>query len=147
MDMNYDDDDDEFDLNDVPDVDSTYDTLLDELDEAFPECPFNISCVKSIEELDDTFTLEPVIFIHDDRANEHNWYYEKMTHEERNEYKHFLKVERQNGEPITLRQILTAMANDKHYNDEVVKSDPHCFLESFDKSSKSNIQYTMFWGS
>ena len=124
-----------------------YSRLMDELDEQFPGCPFNISCIKHISELDDIFSLEPVIFIHDDRANDYNYYYQELSHEEKNEYNHFLKVEMKNGKPITLRQVLDTMSNEPHYYDKVVIGDPHRFLEVFELSKHSNIQYTMYWGS
>lgn len=121
--------------------------LMEEIDKQFQGYPFTISCIKHIEELDEVFTLEPVIFIHDDRANKFNYYYQDMSDEERNVYNHFLKVERIDNKPITLRQVLDEMSNEPHYYDEVVIGDPHCFLELFELSKHSNIQYSMYWGS
>ena len=46
--------------------------LFDELERQFPQCPFVISCVDTIEQLDNAFALDPVIFIYDDRASPNN---------------------------------------------------------------------------
>ena len=124
-----------------------YEELVDKLEQEFPGCPFIISCINNIDELDDVFSLERTIFIYDDRADEHNYYYQNLTQEERNEYNHFLKIDRIDDKPITYRQVLETMSNNAHYNDETVMGDPHCFLEFFELSKHSNIQYTMFWGS
>ena len=121
--------------------------LNDALDEEFPGCPFDISCIDDIKQLDEVFSLERVIFIYDDRASEHNWYYEDMSYEERREYNHFLKIERMDDKPITMRQVLKAMSDEPHYNDEVVMGDFHRFLEGFELCKHSNIQYTAYWGS
>ena len=51
------------------------------------------------------------------------------------------------NEYITVRQIINAMIDDAHYHDEFVKHDPHCFLESFDKSNNLSIQFSCFFGS
>ena len=118
-----------------------------ELEQQFPNCPFEISCVHELSKLDEVFTLEPVIFIYDDRASPNNYYYSEMSDRERSKYVHYLKVEQKRNKPITLRQVIEAMANDAHYHDEVVMSDPHRFLESFDKCNKTGIQWSCFWGS
>ncbi len=123
------------------------DEIWDELDKLFPNCPFDISCIKYIRELNDVFTTEPVIFIHDDRASPYNSYYDKMSQRERSRYVHYLKIERINNRPITLRQVIEAMVNDAHYHEEVVMTDPHRFLEGFDKCSKTGIQWSCFFGS
>jgi len=39
------------------------------------------------------------------------------------------------------------MINDKHYHNEIILEDGHHFLEGFDKSSNSDIEYTCFFGS
>ncbi len=50
-----------------------YDKLYDDIERLFPDCPFNISCIESISELDRVFTHEPAIFIHDDKPHEYNY--------------------------------------------------------------------------
>ena len=121
--------------------------LFDELERQFPQCPFVISCVDTIEQLDNAFTLDPVIFIYDDRASPNNYFYSEMSDMERSQYVHYLKIEREDNKPITLRQVIHAMVNDAHYHNEVVMRDPHMFLESFHKSNKLGIQWSCFWGS
>jgi hypothetical protein len=134
-------------LVEINENEKRYKELNDALDEEFPGCPFDISCIDDIKQLDEVFSFERVIFIYDDRASEHNWYYEDMSYEERREYNHFLKIERMDDKPITMRQVLKAMSDEPHYSREVVMYDPHRFLESFELSKHSNIQYSMFWGS
>ena len=46
--------------------------------------------------------------------------------------------------PITLRQILKAMIDNEHYNNEIVKGDFHDSLEGFDISD-NGIVMTPFW--
>ena len=122
------------------------DMLIDELDKQFPNAPFNISCIDNLEELDSVFTFEPVIFIHDGRAKEHNYYYENIDSFTKSKYIHYLKIEAKD-EYITLRQIINEMINDAHYHDTFVKGDPHNLLEGFDQLCKLSIQYTCFFGS
>ena len=120
--------------------------MFEELDKQFPNCPFIISCIDNLDELDEIFTYEPVIFIYDGRVNEHNYYYENTV--SLSKYSHYLKVEmKQKNEHITLRQIINAMIDDAHYHNEFVKHDPHRFLESFDKSNNLSIQLSCFFGS
>ena len=45
------------------------DELLEQLDEIFPNAPFNISCFDSIDEIHEKFCDEQVVFIYDDRAS------------------------------------------------------------------------------
>ena len=49
-------------------MEDKYTKLAIELEQQFPNCPFDISCIDEIEELDEIFTDEPVIFIFDDRS-------------------------------------------------------------------------------
>ena len=50
-----------------------YENMFEELDKQFPNCPFIISCIDNLDELDEIFTYEPVIFIYDGRVNEQNY--------------------------------------------------------------------------
>jgi len=111
-------------------METKYEKLCLELEQQFPNCPFDISCIDELYELDEIFTNEPVIFIYDDRSN-----------------CSYLKVERINGIPITLRHVINSMSNDRHYRESDVVHDDHRFLEQFILSKHSNIQYTCFWGS
>ena len=116
-----------------------------DIEKIFPRAPFSISCVDDIAELDETFTDEQVILILDDRCL--GYYFDDINPEERTKYFHYTVVKQNNNQPITLKDVIQALIDDTHYWDEFVMSDPHCFLEMFDKSKRSNIQYTMFWGS
>ena len=120
-----------------------YDRLYDELDTIFPRCPFVISCVDTIDELDKVFINEKVIFIYDNRPL-YNYYYDGVENPQ--QYHNYTLIIA-TGEYITLRDIIDGMINDSHYHQNMVKHDPHRFLEGFDKSSKSNIQYTASFGS
>ena len=120
-----------------------YDRLYDELDTIFPRCPFVISCVDTIDELDKVFINEKVIFIYDNRPL-YNYYYDGVENPQ--QYHNYTLIIA-TGEYITLRDIIDGMINDSHYHRNMVKHDPHRFLEGFDKSSKSNIQYTASFGS
>ena len=122
-------------------MDDKYEKLAIELEQQFPNCPFDVSCVDLVEELDNKFTDEPVIFIYDYRSQ--YWGDETDT----SKWCHFLKVQQIDNKPITLRHVINTMSNDEHYNDIIVKLDSHRFLEKFILSKKSNIQYTCFWGS
>ena len=122
-----------------------FEKLYNDLDEIFPNCPFNISCIKDIKELDEIFTEEKTIIIKDDRASESNYYYSNIDKNNLAKYVDYLVVKQKDDKPITLRQILTEMSKSPHYNNEVISQDDHHFLETFEK--KTNIEYTMFWGS
>ena len=122
-----------------------YEKLTNDLDEIFPNCPFNISCIEDIKELDETFTEEKTIIIKDDRASETNYYYSEFNKNQLVQYVDYLVIKQKDNKPITLRQILTEMSNSPHYNDEVVIGDDHRFLEFFEQNT--DIEYTMFFGS
>jgi len=122
-----------------------YEKLCKDLDEIFPNCPFTISCIEDIKELDETFTEEKTIIIKDDRASETNYYYSEFNKNQLAQYVDYLVIKQKDDKPITLRQILTEMSNSPHYNDEVVIGDDHRFLEFFEQNT--DIEYTMFFGS
>ena len=111
------------------------------LQNAFPNAPFSVDCVRKVSDLDLPFTSERVIFVVDGRISESNYYYDNFKEHELSQYRSYLKVATVNGEPITLRKIISAMAEDEHYNNEVVAGDDHASLVSFDRSETSNIQY------
>ena len=117
---------------------------MQDIDAMFPNCPFIISCVDDLSELDTVFTTESVIFIHDDRAS--GWFYDDLPTEERSTYYNYTMV-KATSSPITMRDVIHAMIADPHYHDEFVCNDPHTFLEQFEVSKKSKIQYSCFWGS
>jgi len=113
-----------------------WEQLSQDLEEQFPHCPFTISCVNDLAELDMIFSDEPVVFIYDNRAEYVN-----------RQWSNYLKVESIDDKPITLRHVINTMCNDRHYNDKAVMEDGHHFLEQFIISRKSTIQYTCYWGS
>ena len=129
-------------MTDTVDSDSEYEELLNKINEQFPDCPFSISCIENIEELDSVFSNEPYIYIYDNRATKNNNYYLEV--QDKKQFRHYLKITRKNNQPITLRQVLLKMSKSKHYNDETIRNDFHNFLESFDKRNNSNIYVCSF---
>lgn len=122
-----------------------YNKLFKDLDEIFPNCPFSISCIDDIMELDEVFTKEKIIIIKDDRASHWNYYYSNIDKNELSQYVNYLVVKQKNNKPITLRQVLTEMSNSLHYNDDIISGDFHNFLEGFNKTT--DIQYVASFGS
>ena len=122
-----------------------YNKLYKDLDEIFPNCPFSISCIDDIMELDEVFTKEKTIIIKDNRASQWNYYYSNIDKNELSQYVNYLVVKQKNNKPITLRQVLTEMSNSVHYNDDIISEDFHNFLEGFDKTT--DIQYVASFGS
>jgi len=122
-----------------------YNKLFKDLDEIFPNCPFSISCIDDIMELDEVFTKEKTIIIKDNRASQWNYYYSNIDKNELSQYVNYLVVKQKNNKPITLRQVLTEMSNSVHYNDDIISEDFHNFLEGFDKTT--DIQYVACFGS
>jgi len=125
-------------MEDIDEKEHDWEQLSEELDKQFPHCPFTISCVNELAELDTIFSDEPVVFIYD------NWS-EYVSGDM--QWSNYLKVESIDDRPSSLRQFLHSMCNDRHYNDKIVMEDSHHFLEQFIKSRKSTIQYTCYWGS
>ena len=150
-------------------AESEYLQLQTKIFEQFPNKPFEIDCITDIRQLDEAFTRQAGIIIKDDRANEHNYYYDNLSargnprgcmfsehdipkdcifyENDRNEFINYLGIsEIKEGTPITLRQVLTAMIRSPHYNNDIVKHDPHSILEGFDTSS-NGVVFTPFFGS
>jgi len=134
----------------MTDADEEYDDvafnkLYLELETQFIDTPFDIACIKHLDELDIPFTNLDSIIICDDRICPYNYYYKELPDEIRNQYLDFLPVSKINNEPITLRQILNKMIKSKHYNDEVVTADDHRFLEKL--HYRSGITFMAEFGS
>ena len=123
------------------------DELLEQLDEIFPDSPFDISCFDDISEIHDKLCDETVIFIYDDRASSDNYYYEGFTEEELSKLRNYTKVTASNNKYVTYKDAMDSMINDPHYHNEIIMQDPHRFLEGFIKSKTSHIQYSCIWGS
>ena len=90
----------------------------------FPNCPFIIHCVDAVEEFDNIISYHIKLWIQDGRNPKH-------------------KIEVRQTElskPITIKQILEAMASNEHYNSDEFKWHSHRFLTSFEKhSSEQNL--------
>ena len=124
-----------------------YDELIEQLDKIFPNAPFSISCFDSIDELHDVFSEEKIFFIYDNRANPDYYYYSELTEGELMQFNNYTKVTAPNGTSITFKDVIEAMINDQHYHSDIFRDDPHNFLEGFDKSKHSDIQFTPCFGS
>ena len=126
-----------------------WEQLFEDIDQEFPRTPFTISCINDIHELDDEFSSENVVIIVDDRAK--YWYcfgMEGFDHDrDVSKYINYTVVRRLDDEPITMRQVIQAVIDDKHYWNEVVQRDSHRFLEGFDRRDRSKIEYVSSWGS
>ena len=57
-----------------------------------PNCPFHISNLETLEDINMQFTDLDLIFIKDVRANEDNEYYKELNNLERQKYIHYLKI-------------------------------------------------------
>ena len=123
------------------------DSLEDDIHNSFPNAPFVIACIDNMAELEDNFSGEKVVIIYDGRAHRSNYHYDDIPDDELSSYNNYTRVSSTNGKYITLRDVLNALYNDSHYRREKVADDPHQFLEGFEKSKQSNIQYEIIWGS
>ena len=126
-----------------------WDKLNEEIAQEFPRAPFSKSCINNIHELDDEFGSENVVIIKDDRAK--YWHIgdrQKFADiRDTSKYINYTVVRKEDDEPITMRQVIQAMIDDKHYWNEVVQRDSHQFLEGFDKAGRSDIEYVASFGS
>jgi len=126
-----------------------WDKLFEDIDQEFPRTPFDISCINDIHELDDEFCSDNAVIIVDDRAKYWYCFGRKDFEDDRDvsKYINYTVVRRVDDEPITLRQVIQAMIDDKHYWDTEVQKDNHRFLEGFDRRSHNGIEWVAFWGS
>ena len=109
-----------------------YEELLYLLNRQFPKCPFNIDCIRKLEELDTIFSNELVILIYDDRLSQRYYNLSEMSESQRNKLRHYTVVKSMNDEPIRLRQVLNTMIKDKHYHSRAIeKHFGHYYLEKF----------------
>ena len=114
------------------DTEDEYEELQYLLNRQFPKCPFNIDCVRNLEELDTIFSNELVILIYDDRLNQTYYNLSEMTVSQKNKLRNYTVVKSMNNEPITLRQVLNTMIQDRHYHSRTIeKHFSHYFLEKF----------------
>jgi hypothetical protein len=133
-------DDDELD-NDV------YQKFNDLINIEFPNSPFNI-CLSfnQLQKLDEPFTSFDRIIIIDGRISDSNPYYSGVYETELSKLYHELVIESIDNKPITLRQVLTSMSTDKHYNMSVIRRDYHRFLEDFGPTDEPHV-FSTFFGS
>ena len=152
----------EFEPDSSDDVESvsTNNELESELERQFPNCPFYISCLGGdLNKLDRMFIKRKTVIIYDDRA-EDDWYFDQAEVKEeirrsrhhKWHYLHYTIVKSERGGYITLRDMLNAMIDDPHYHQDLVKRNPHRFLESFDLlESRGDVFkhpcFICFWGS
>ena len=126
------------------DDENKWEKLFDDLEKAFPNAPFTVSCVDDMDELEQTFPPAKEIKIYD-----HRFLCNDIALKDGRNH-HQTIVRQKNNKPITIRQVIKAMINDEHYHDDVVKSDPHRFLEGFARLTNKgdNLdQYILVWGS
>ena len=112
--------------------DDEYEELQMLLTLHFPQCPFNIDCIRNLEELDTIFSNELVILIYDDRLNQKCYNISEMSTSQKNKLRHYTVVKSMNDQPITLRQVLNTMIKDRHYHSRAIeKYFGHYYLEKF----------------
>ena len=126
-------------------TDDEYEELQYLLNRQFPKCPFNIDCVRDLEELDTIFSNELVILIYDDRLNQRYSDFSEMSASQKNRLRHYTVVKSMNNEPITLRQVLNTMIKDRHYSSRIIERYfKHYYLEKFIRHV--NNKYETVWG-
>jgi hypothetical protein len=126
-------------------TDDEYEELQYLLNRQFPKCPFNIDCVRDLEELDTIFSNELVILIYDDRLNQRYYNLSEMSASQKNKLRHYTVVKSMNNEPITLRQVLNTMVKDRHYSSRIIERYfKHYYLEKFIRHV--NNKYETVWG-
>ena len=114
------------------DTEDEHEELQYLLNRQFPKCPFNVVCVRNLAELDTVFSNELVIRIYDDRLNQNYYNLSEMSQSQRNKLRHYTVVKSMNNEPITLRQVLNTMIQDRHYHSRTIeKHFSHYFWEKF----------------
>ena len=115
------------------------------IDIEFPNSPFNICLTfNELQKLDQPFTSFDQIIIMDGRITDSNPYYSGVYESELIKLHHELVIESIDNKPITLRQVLTSMISDTHYNMPVICKDNHRFLEAFEPTNDLHVFNTFF---
>ena len=99
------------------------------------------------ESLDTIISEDKDIVIYDNRKDYYE--YSELPDNIKNKYVNYLHI-RSDNKPITLKDVLTSMMNDRFYsihNKPMYEYFNHTFLESIYKSKNSNMQYEIFLGS
>jgi hypothetical protein len=125
--------------------DQIYDEYYRLIELEFPKSPFSISLgFEELKKLDEPFTDLNKIYIMDGRISNSNYYYSDTPPGIIKSLGTKLIVRSQNGNPITLREVLNTMINHRHYRIKSVREDSHMFLEMFEKTSNPSIFDTFF---
>jgi hypothetical protein len=134
--------------NDDDEIESdVYEELNNLIDIEFPNSPFNI-CLSfnRLKKLDQPFTSLHKIIIMDGRITDSNSYYSGVYETELIKLYHETIIVSIDNKPITLRQVLTSMITNEHYNMSVICRDYHRFLEDFEATDEPHV-FSAFFGS
>ena len=117
-----------------------------DMQDVFPDCPFNLDCFNDVNMLVYKFTDEIFILVYDDdRLNYVNSNYEHMTEIEKINSRHYTLIQVKNNDPITLRQVINTMIKQKYYSSQKIqKLFGHYYLEKFEQRSKRT--WEVCWG-
>jgi hypothetical protein len=127
--------------NDDHEIDSdVYEELNNLINIEFQNSPFNI-CLSfnKLKNLDKPFTPLHTIIIIDGRITDSNPYYSGVYESELIKLHHELVIESIDNKPITLRQVLTCMITNDHYNMSNICRDHHRFLEGFRPTGEPHV--------
>ena len=129
------------------------------LERQFPNCPFHISCLRCFCVLDRMFVRKKTVIIYDDRAA-YDWYFDeedtvremRSLYRRKSSYLHYTVVHSPGWRYITPRDILCAMIADPHYSADIVRCNPHSFLDGFDRVQDNDELckhpcFSCIWGS
>lgn len=111
----------------------------------FEKKTYLMLCIE--EPLDTIISEDKDIVIYDNRKDYYE--YSELPENIKNKYVNYLHI-RSNNKPITLKDVLTSMMNDRFYsinNKPMYEYFNHTFLENIYKSKNSNMQYELFLGS
>ena len=116
-----------------------------DMQDVFPDCPFNLDCFNDANMLDYKFTDEIFILVYDDRLNYVNGNFENMTEIEKINLRHYTLIQSKHNDPITLRQIINTMMKQRYYSSQKIqKLFGHYYLEKFEQRSKRT--WEVCWG-
>ena len=116
-----------------------------DMQDIFPDCPFNLDCFNDVNMLDYKFTDESFVLVYDDRLNSINSKFEKMCEIEKSILRRYTLIQSKHNDPITLRQIINTMIKQRYYSSEnIQKLFGHYYLEKFEQRSKRT--WEVCWG-
>ena len=121
-----------------------YEYFIQQWENEFPNSPFTINLDSLyLNKLDEPFVDKDYIIIKDDRTT--GYYYDNFSDDLKNKFINYTIVKSTNSQKITLRHILNKLIKNKHYSNEIVVQDDHCFLEGIEKIN--NNMYELYFGS